>query len=193
MQARSYVENIANRTTMRGVVFTMTCLLAAVAVLGAVAINLLSGFHPVALILGFVLLVLALVLGRDVVIMGRAIRANPLDLAFEPASRDGLASPGTIFGAAGGLALFGLVMALAMLLTPGEDTFTAPLAMIGVGLALGIVGLPTLTAHQRTWRVLADALAKHPEMIPYLQDARRRFPADAPFPFSAPTDVVTIP
>lgn len=193
MEAHSYIENIANRTTMRGVISTMTRLLLVVVVIGAIAILVLTNFHPVALIVGAVLFVLSVVLVRDVVIVGRQLRAEPLDLAFEPAPNRGLVTPGTVFGLAGGLTLFGVVMGVVMWIGSGNSSFIGPIALVAVGVALAIMGIPTLGVQDRKWTVLADALRDHPELIPFLQDARARFPQSAPFPFSAPTDQVTIP
>ncbi|MDO5534011.1 MAG: hypothetical protein Q4F65_05105 [Propionibacteriaceae bacterium] len=193
MEARSYIENIANRTTMRGVISTMTRLLLVVVVVGAVAMMLVTNFHPVALITGVVLLGFGVVLARDVVIVTKQRRSEPLDLAFEPAPNRGLVTPGTVFGAAAGLVLFGGIMGGTMFVGNRDGSFIGPIALVAVGVALAIIGIPTLGVAQRKWTVLQDALRQHPEMIPYLQDARDRFPASAPFPFSAPTDQVTIP
>ena len=193
MEARSYVENIANRTTMRGVISAMTRLLLVVVVSGAVAILVLLDFHPIALIVAMVLTGLAVVLVRDVIIVSRQLRADPLDLAFDPAPSRGLVTPGTVFGIAGGLLMFGIVMAVVLWVRAPTSSFVAPIALIAVGMALAVMGVPTLGVQERKWKVLADALRDHPELVPYLQDARARFPRSAPFPFSAPTDQVTIP
>lgn len=193
MEARSYVENIANRTTMRGVISAMTRLLLVVVVIGAVAILVLMDFHPIALIVAMVLTGLAVVLVRDVIIVSRQLRADPLDLAFDPAPSRGLVTPGTVFGIAGGLLMFGIVMAVVLWVRAPTSSFVAPIALIAVGMALAVMGVPTLGVQERKWKVLADALRDHPELVPYLQDARARFPRSAPFPFSAPTDQVTIP
>ncbi len=193
MEARSYVENIANRTTMRGVISTMTRLLLVVVVVGAIALMVLTNFHPVALISGVVLLGFGIVLARDVFIVTKQIRSEPLDLAFEPAPSRGLVTPGTVFGVAAGLVLFGAIMGITMYVGNPGGSFVGPIALVAVGVALAIMGIPTLGVQQRKWTVLSDALAANPGLVPYLQDARARFPKSAPFPFSAPTDVVTIP
>ena len=193
MEARSYVENIANRTTMRGVISTMTRLLLVVVVVGAIALVVLTNFHAVALIAGVVLLGFGIVLARDVFIVTKQIRSEPLDLAFEPAPSKGLVTPGTVFGVAAGLLLFGVIMGATMYVGNPEGSFVGPVAIAAVGVAMAIMGIPTLGVQTRKWKVLEDALREHPELVPYLQDARARFPRSAPFPFSAPTDVVTIP
>lgn len=193
MEARSYVENIANRTTMRGVISTMTRLLLVVVVVGAIALMVLTNFHPVALISGVVLLGFGIVLARDVFFVTKQIRSEPLDLAFEPAPSKGLVTPGTVFGVAGGLLLFGLVMGVTMYIGNPAGSFVGPIAIGSVGVALAIMGIPTLGVQTRKWKVLEDALRNHPELVPYLQDARARFPKDAPFPFQASTDEVSIP
>ena len=193
MEARSYVENIANRTTMRSVISTMTRLLLVVVVVGAIALMVLTNFHPVALISGVVLLGFGIVLARDVFIVTKQIRSEPLDLAFEPAPSKGLVTPGTVFGVAGGLLLFGLVMGVTMYIGNPAGSFVGPIAIGSVGVALAIMGIPTLGVQTRKWKVLEDALRNHPELVPYLQDARARFPKDAPFPFQASTDEVSIP
>lgn len=192
MEARSYVENIANRTTMRAVILAMTKLLLAALVVGVLLLVILSQGHPAALIIGVVLLVGAGVLARDVVVLGREVRAHPLDLAFEPAPNRGLVSPGIVFGAALGLILFGAVLGTVTLLAGGDLSAWVWVAL-GAGCAVALMGLPTLGVEKRKWTVLEAALAARPEAIAYLQDARRRFPASAPFPFAAPTDVVLIP
>ena len=193
MEARSYIENIANRTTMRGVIATMTRVLLVVTILAAFALAIGSGFHPAATIVAVVLLGLAAVLSRDVVLVTRDLRASPLDLAFDPAPRGGRLSPGTVFGIAGGVGLFGVVLGIVTWFSnPSQG-----LVWAGIGLALAAavaaMGLPTLGVQGRKWQVLADALRDHPELVDYLQDARARFPKSAPFPFQAPTDVVSIP
>ncbi len=193
MEARSYIENIANRTTMRGVISTMTRLLLALVVIGAVVLNVLMNFHPVALIAGAVLLVFAVVLARDVVIVTKQQREQPLDLAFEPAPNRGLVTPGTVFGVAGGLVLFAVVLGATLFFASPGGSLIAPIVLGAVGVAIAIMGIPTVGVQGRKWTVLADALREHPELVPYLQDARNRFPKSAPFPFAAPTDVVTIP
>ncbi len=192
MEARSYLENIANRTTMRAVVVTMTQLLGFCLVVGAIALIVVSGLHPAALIIGVVMLGGAGMMVRDAVINRREVTANPLDLAFEPAPSRGLVTPGTAFGLAIGLGLFGLVLAVVSFLGTGQ---VLPYAWgaLGVGAAFGLMGVPTLGVQERKWQVLADTLSAHPDLVAYLQDARARFPQDAPFPFSATTDEVTIP
>lgn len=192
MEARSYLENIANRTTMRGVIATMTALLLGAVVVGLVAILTLTGGHPAAVMLSVVLVVGAIILARDVVLVRRELKANPLDLAFGPAPHRGLITPGTVFGIAIALLLFGGVLGAVTLIGGGELSIWV-WAAIGVGAAFAVMGIPTLGVQQRKWRVLADALRAHPDLVAYLQDARARFPKDAPFPFSAPTDQVTIP
>lgn len=192
MEARSYLENIANRTTMRAVIATMTKLLLVATLVGGVLLIIVSGGHPAALIIGAVLFVGSLVLARDVVVVTREARQNPLDLAFEPAPDRGLVTPGTVFGLALALALFGGV--LAAVTGFGDGTVSAfAWGLLGVGVALALMGIPTLGVQDRKWKVLSDALAAHPNLVGYLQDARARFPKTAPFPFSAPTDRVTIP
>ena len=57
------------------------------------------------LIIGSVLVVASLVLIRDAVGLGRDLRREPLDFAFEPAPSRGLLSPGTVFGLAGGVGM----------------------------------------------------------------------------------------
>ncbi|MBB1496380.1 hypothetical protein J4N02_16155 [Propioniciclava sp. MC1595] len=64
---------------------------------------LASAAYPAALIIGSVLVVASLVLIRDAVVLGRDLRREPLDFAFEPAPSRGLLSPGTVFGLAGGV------------------------------------------------------------------------------------------
>lgn len=192
MEARSYLENIANRTTMRAVIATMTKLLLVATLVGGVLLIIVSGGHPAALIIGAVLLVGSLVLARDVVVVTREARQNPLDLAFEPAPDRGLVTPGTVFGLALALALFGGV--LAAVTGFGDGTVSAfAWGLLGVGAALALMGIPTLGVQDRKWKVLSDALAAHPNLVGYLQDARARFPKDAPFPFQASTDEVSIP
>lgn len=192
MEARSYLENIANRTAMRAVIATMTKLLLVATLVGGVLLIIVSGGHPAALIIGAVLFVGSLVLARDVVVVTREARQNPLDLAFEPAPDRGLVTPGTVFGLALALALFGGV--LAAVTGFGDGTVSAfAWGLLGVGVALALMGIPTLGVQDRKWKVLSDALAAHPNLVGYLQDARARFPKTAPFPFSAPTDRVTIP
>lgn len=192
MEARSYVENIANRTTMRGVVVTMTQLLGIALVVGAIALMTLTGFHPAALIIGLVMLGGAGLMVRDAVINRRVLKAEPLDLAFEPAPSRGLVTPGTAYGLALAFSLFGLVMGAVSYFGGGSVSVWA-WAAAGVGAVFALMGIPTVGVPQRKWRVLTDALRANPQMIEYLQDARARFPKDAPFPFSAPTDEVTIP
>lgn len=192
MEARSYVENIANRTTLRAVILSMTKLLFCVLAVGGIALMVLTQGHPAAVIIGVVLLVGAAVLARDVVLLGRAARSRPLDLAFEPAPNGGLVSPGIVFGIALGLLLFAVVLATVTLAGGGEMSVWV-WALLGVGVSVALVGVPTLGVEGRKWTVLSRALAAHPDTIPYLQDARRRFPAGAPFPFEAPTDVVRVP
>lgn len=192
MEARSYVENIANRTTMRSVIATMTKLLLVVVVVAAACLLTLTGGHPAALIIGVVLLGAAVVLGRDVLVVGRDVKANPLDLAFEPAPDRGLVTPGTVFGLALGMALFGAVLA-GVTTVMGQTIIVWTWVAFAVGAAFAIMGIPTLGVQNRKWKVLTDALRANPHLIEFLQDARARFPKDAPFPFSAPTDQVTIP
>ena len=190
MEARSYLENIANRTTMRAVIATMTKLLLVATLVGGVLLIIVSGGHPAALIIGAVLLVGSLVLARDVVVVTREARQNPLDL--EPAPDRGLVTPGTVFGLALALTLFGGV--LAAVTGFGDGTVSAfAWGLLGVGAALALMGIPTLGVQDRKWKVLSDALAAHPNLVGYLQDARARFPKDAPFPFQASTDEVSIP
>ena len=192
MEARSYVENIANRTTMRAVVMTMTQLLGFALFVGAIALITLTGVHPAALIIGLVMLGGAGLMVRDAVINRRVVRAEPLDLAFDPAPSRGLVTPGTVYGLALAFGLFGLVMGAVSYFGAGTIATWAWVAL-GVGAVFALMGIPTLGVAQRKWRVLTDALRANPLMIEYLQDARARFPKDAPFPFEAPTDEVTIP
>lgn len=192
MEARSYVENIANRTTMRGVVVTMTQLLGVTLVVGAIALMTLTGFHPAALIIGLVMLGGAVLMARDTRINRRVLKDEPLDLAFEPAPSRGLVTPGTAYGLALAFSMFGVVMGTVSYFGGGAVSVWA-WAAIGVGVVFALMGIPTLGVPQRKWRVLADTLRANPQMIEYLQDARARFPKDAPFPFEAPTDEVTIP
>lgn len=192
MEARSYVENIANRTTMRAVIATMTKLLLVVVVVAALGLLTLTNGHPAALIIGVVLLGGGVVLGRDVVLVGRDARANPLDLAFEPAPDKGLVTPGTVFGIAIGMALFGGVLA-GVTTVLGQTIIIWTWVAFAIAAAFAVMGIPTLGVQGRKWRVLADTLRANPRLIEYLRDARARFPKDAPFPFSAPTDQVTIP
>ena len=192
MEARSYLENIANRTAMRAVIATMTKLLLVATLVGGVLLIIVSGGHPAALIIGAVLFVGSLVLARDVVVVTREARQNPLDLAFEPAPDRGLVTPGTVFGLALALLMFGGV--LAAVTGFGDGTVSAfAWGLLGVGAALALMGIPTLGVQDRKWKVLSDALAAHPNLVGYLQDARARFPKDAPFPFQASTDEVSIP
>lgn len=193
MEARSYVENIANRTTMRGVLVTMTQLLGLALVSGAIALITLTGVHPAALIIGLVMLGGAGLMGRDALINRREVRERPLDLAFEPAPSRGLVTPGTAYGLALAFGLFGIVMGVVTYIGSGGGVSVWTWVAIGVGLTFALMGIPTLGVKQRKWKVLADTLRANPLLIEYLQDARARFPQDAPFPFSAPTDEVTIP
>lgn len=194
MEARSYVENIANRTTMRAVGAAMTRVLMVTAFIGAVLLLVLTGFHPAAIVIGGVLIVIGFLVLRDVVLVSRALREEPLDLAFEPAPSGGILSPGTVFGAAGGVALFSVVLGGVTWFGNRSDVaFTWGGVGLLVAAAIAAMGVPTLGAPARKWAVLADALRDHPELVAYLADARARFPASAPFPFEAPTDQVTIP
>lgn len=193
MGARSYVENIADRTATRAAALTMSRVLLVVLILAGTVPSLVSGFHPFAVIMGAITLVLAVLLARDVVRLGRDQRQHPLDLAFEPAPRGGLLSSGVIFGAAAGVGLFAIVLGIVLIVGGGAEFWIWPVAGLVAAVAIALVGLPTLTLHRRTWRTLNDTLAAHPEQLAILADARARFPADAPFPFSAPTDQVTIP
>ncbi len=192
MEARSYLENIANRTTMRAVVAAMSQLLGVAMVLGAIGLVWISDFHPATLIIGVVMLGVAGLMVRDTLINRRERKEHPLDLAFEPAPNRGLVTPGTAFGLALGLGLFGTVLALVSFFGTGQVLAYA-WGVLGVGAAFALMGVPTLGVQDRKWRVLSETLAEHPELIPYLQDARERFPKSAPFPFAAPTDEVTIP
>ena len=126
-------------------------------------------------------------------IVTRQIRAEPLDLAFEPAPRGGLLSPGVIFGMAGGVALFAVVLGGVTWVSNPQLALTWAGVGLGVAAVIAGMGVPTLGVERRKWQVLGAALSEHPELIAYLQDARARFPRTAPFPFSAPTDVVSIP
>lgn len=193
MEARSYLENIANRTAMRSVIATMTRVLLVATVVAGFALAIGSGFHPAATIVAVVLLGLGVVLSRDVLIVTREIRSAPLDLAFDPAPRGGLLSPGTTFGIAGGVGLFSLVLGVVTSMSNPQQGLTWGGIGVGVAAILAVMGVPTLGVERRKWQVLADALRDHPELVDYLQDARARFPRSAPFPFQAPTDAVSIP
>lgn len=194
MEARSYVENIANRTTMRGVVHDMTRILMVAALVAGPTVMLATPFHPLAIIIGSLLLILGVVLIRDAVVVGRRLREEPLDLAFEPAPDRGPVTPGVLLGVAGGIGLFAVVLLLVASVM-GDMSLGISWGAIGLGLALVIaaMSLPTFGVQKKKWAVLSRVLDAHPDQIPYLQDARRRFPQDAPFPFEAPTDVVVIP
>lgn len=192
MEARSYLENIANRTTMRAVVATMTQLLGVALIVGAIALMVVSGGHPAALIIGVVMLGGAALMVRDALVNRQELREHPLDLAFEAAPDRGLVTPGTAFGLAIAFGLFGAVFGIVTLLGSGLLPVWS-LGALGIGATFALVGIPTLGVQERKWKVLSDTLGAHPELVPYLQDARARFPKDAPFPFQAPTDEVTIP
>ena len=192
MEARSYVENIANRTTMRGVVVTMTQLLGVSLVVGAITLIVATKVHPAALIIGLVMLGGAVLMVRDTLINRKELREHPLDLAFDPAPDRGLVTPGTAYGLALGFGIFGIVMGSVSFVGGGAVSEWA-YAALGVGATFALMGIPTLGVQRRKWGVLVDVLRTHPHLIEYLQDARARFPKDAPFPFAAPTDEVTIP
>ena len=105
-----------------------------------------------------------------------------------------LAYPGLVLLVAGGVGVFGVVL-LIVSTAMGDvaQGLTWGLITLGVAGVLALMSIPTFGVQARKWRVLSDALQAHPELIPYLQDARARFPHSAPFPFSAPTDQVIIP
>lgn len=194
MEARSYLENIANRTTMRGVVYDMTrILMVACFIVGPTAM-LVTSFHPLAIIVGGVVLVFGVVFARDTYLVSRQLKDAPVDLAFDPAPSRGPVTPGVVLGVAAAIGLFSAVFLLVSSVM-GNLELGLGWGAIGLGLALviGAMSLPTFGVQKRKWGVLQRALDEHPDLIGYLQDARRRFPADAPFPFSAPTDQVTIP
>lgn len=193
MEARSYVENIANRTATRAAAETMSRLLMVVLIALGIVPSIVSNFHPFAVMMGLVTLGLAAVLARDVVRLRRQRREYPLDLAFEPAPTGGLLSPGVIFGAALAVALFAVVLSVVVTLGRAPQFLTWSFGGLVLAAAIALVGVPTLRLRGTTWHTLAKVLAAHPEQVAVLQDARARFPADAPFPFSAPTDQVTIP
>ena len=89
--------------------------------------------------------------------------------------------------------LFAVVLGATLFVASPGGSLIAPIVLGAVGVAIAIMGIPTVGVQGRKWTVLADALREHAKLVPYLQDARNRFPKSAPFPFSAPTDVVTIP
>lgn len=194
MEAASYVENIANRTTMRGVVYAMTRILTLACLIVIPVILWATSLHPVAIIISAVLGVVVIILVRDTIIVGRQLRQSPLDLAFEPAPDKGPVSPANVLGVAGGVAVFGVVF-LIVSAAMGDLSLALTWGLITLGSAavLALMSIPTFGVQARKWRILSEALAAHPDLIPYLQDARARFPRSAPFPFSAPTDQVIIP
>lgn len=194
MEAASYVENIANRTTMRGVVYDMTRILTVTCIVVVPLLLWATSMHPLAIIISGILGVLAVILVRDTIVVTRQLKASPLDLAFDPAPDRGPVSPANVLGVAGGVGVFGVVL-LIVSTAMGDvaQGLTWGLITLGVAGVLALMSIPTFGVQARKWRVLSDALQAHPELIPYQQDARARFPHSAPFPFSAPTDQVIIP
>lgn len=192
MEARSYVENIATRTAILRMLERMTrnACIALVVAGGALLVG--TGLHPAGVIVGTVLAVGAFVVGRASARLGRERRDDPLDLGFEPVPAR-YPTPGPWFGTAIALALFGAVFtALSFAARPDLATIVGG-GLLGAAVLVSAVASATVGLEQRRWRELDATLAAHPELVAYLADARRRFPSDAPFPFEAPTDGVTIP
>ena len=96
MEAASYVENIANRTTMRGVVYDMTRILTVTCIVVVPLLLWATSMHPLAIIISGILGVLAVILVRDTIVVTRQLKASPLDLAFDPAPDRGPVSPANV-------------------------------------------------------------------------------------------------
>ncbi|WP_342372661.1 hypothetical protein PCC79_00265 [Propioniciclava soli] len=192
MVARSYVENIATRTAIGRMLERMMGTAGAALLVAGVGLAVATGFHPAGVIIGAVLVVGGVVVLRPAAQLRREHRENPLDFGFEPIPQRH-PTPGPVFGAAIALVLFGGLLLGAGVLSNGAALLPFGAGLLGAGLLVAVVGVTTLGLERRRWAELSATLDAHPELVAYLQDARRRFPADAPFPFEASTDEIRIP
>jgi len=194
MEVRSFIENVANRATVEDTVARMMRIAMVALFVAAVVLGVATGCHPAAIVIGVVLAVLGVRVARVVRRLAVEHRASPLDVTFDPVAVGGVLSPGVILGTAGGLAAFFGLFAVILWVTSSPDQALLT-GGVGLGVAAGVAafGLPTIGMEERKWTVLRRLLADHPGEVARLQDIRRRFPADAPFAFSAPTDQVSVP
>lgn len=166
MEARSYVENIATRTAILRAIEDMTRNASIGLALGAAALMFGTGFHPAGVIIGGVLAVFALIVARHAVRLARERRSEPLDLAFEAVPGEMVPSPGRFFGAAGGLALFGVTFAALSLATRPDMTLTVGGGLLGAAVLVAFVSVPALHLERRRWSQLAATPTPTPSSWP---------------------------
>lgn len=193
MDARSYLENVANRASAEAAWTAMVRGAVAICLVGAGLLAVLSGFHPAATIIAAVLVVGGALLLREAMRLSRQRRREPLDFTFDPAPTGGLLAPAVALGVPAGVGLFFAIFGAVLWFADPAQALLVGGAGLGVAVALALVALPTLFIERQKWSVLRGVLASRPDQVEQLQDIRARFPSDAPFPFAAPTDEVTLP